>query len=259
MKTNLIHGDCLEYLPTILDGSVDACIADLPYGVLNKASEGGKWDCQVPLKPLWKELLRVVKPNGAIVLFSQGIFTAQLIMSQPRFFRYTLVWDKCRSSGFLNANRAPLRRHEDICVFYRRQPTYNPQKEDAGDRGKSHPRGNGVHKGTNRCYGKVGRPDDGGSKDKKFPSSILSFPRPHATGHHPTEKSVDLCRWLVRTYTNPGDTIMDCTMGSGTTGVAAALEDRRFIGIERDEKYFAVAQSRIGKAALTPRQGELPL
>lgn len=246
--TNIYLGDCLEVMKSIPDGSIDMVLTDLPYGVTNKASEAGKWDCQIPMEPMWEQFLRVSKNNAAIVLFSQGMFTAQLMMSQPKLWRYNLIWDKCRASGFLNSKRMPLRRHEDICVFYRSLPTYNVQLEDLNGREASHPQGRGNHKETNRCYGKVKRMQTCGVENKKFPGSILSFPRPHCTGNHPTEKSVDLCRWLIRTYTNPGETVLDATVGSGTTLVAAFLEARNGIGIETEKKYYDVAVSRIQKA-----------
>ena len=237
-------------MPTLPDGSVDMILTDLPYGVTNKASEAGKWDCQIPMEPMWEQFWRVLKPNGTCVLFAQGMFTAQLMMSQPKNWRYNLIWDKCRASGFLNSNRMPLRRHEDICVFYRSLPTYNVQLEDLNGREASHPQGRGNHKETNRCYGMVKRMQTCGVENKKFPGSILSFPRPHCTGNHPTEKSVDLCRWLIRAFTNPGETVLDATMGSGTTGVAAILEDRFFIGIEKERKYMDVAIERTKKAEM---------
>ena len=243
--TNIYLGDCLEVMKSIPDGSIDMVLTDLPYGVLNKGNEAAKWDSPIPMDPLWEQFLRVSKNNAAIVLFSQGMFTAKLMMSQPKLWRYNLIWDKCRASGFLNSKRMPLRRHEDICVFYRSLPTYNVQLEDLNGREASHPQGRGKHKETNRCYGNVQRLQSCGVEDKKFPGSILSFPRPHCTGNHPTEKSVDLCRWLIRTYTNPGETVLDATMGSGTTMVAAAMEGRNGIGIELEKKYFGIAVKRI--------------
>jgi len=257
----LWQGDCLEEMKRIPDGSVDMVLTDLPYGVTNKESEAGKWDLQIPLAPIWEHLLRVAKENAAIILFSQGMFTAQLMMSQPKLWRYNLIWDKCRTSGFLNANRMPLRCHEDIVVFYRLLPTYNPQLEDLNGREKNHDQGRGNHKETNRCYGSVARWQTVANPDKKHPRSILSFPRPHCTGNHPTEKSVDICRWLIRSYTNKGDTVLDATMGSGTTGVAAALEGRSFIGIEKETQYYQKAIERIRKVAIGdgPVQAELDL
>ena len=252
----LLLGDCLEILPTLVDGSVDACIADLPFGCLNRASEAGKWDCQIPLKPLWQELLRVVKPNGAIVLFSQGVFTAQIVMSMPRFFRYTLVWCKGnRVTGFLNANRMPLR-NEDICVFYRKQPTYNPQMEKRKEGDVIHSRGTALNKTKLGCYGEH-REIQANQISERFPKSVLTFAPPHKGFHHPTEKPVDLLRWLIRTYTNPGEVILDCTAGSGSTGVAALLERRKCILIEKEQKYHDVAQKRINEVMSNPRQEEL--
>lgn len=250
-------GDCLEILPTIPDGIISCIITDLPYGVTNAQSEAGKWDSQIPMQPLWNQFLRVAKHNAAIVLFAQGMFTAQLMMSQPKLWRYNLVWDKCRSSGFLNSPRMPLRRHEDICVFYRQLPTYNPQMVKCEPHERSHTRGNLLRQPTNRCYGDfVATPSI--ISDEKFPGSILAFSRPHATGNHPTEKPVDLCRWLIRTYTNPGETVLDATMGSGTTGVAAALEGRGFYGIEKEPKYFEIAKRRIEDASAAGVYVEAP-
>ena len=255
-EVRLYRGNCLDILPSISDRSIDLILTDLPYSVLAKDSEGGKWDNMIPLEPLWEQFLRVTKQNAAIVLFAQGLFTAQLIMSQPKLYKYSLVWDKCRISGFLNANKMPLRAHEDIVVFYRTLPTYNPQMVKCEPHKRNHSRGNLIKRQTNRCYGTfVDTPSI--ISDEKFPRSILSFPRPHCNVNHPTEKSVDLCRWLIRTYTDPGETVLDATMGSGTTGVAAALEDRNFVGIELDEGYHAIAKGRIEKAIASPRQGEL--
>lgn len=253
----LYNGDCFDILPTIGDGTIDAIITDLPYGVTNKASEAGKWDYPLDMDKLWEQFWRVLKPNGACVLFAQGMFTANLMVSQPTNWRYNLVWDKCRASGFLNSKRMPLRRHEDICVFYRSLPTYNVQLEDLNGREPTHKRGSGNHKETNRCYGSLKQTDTCWVENKKFPGSILSFPRPHCSGNHPTEKSVDLCRWLIRTYTNPCEVVLDVTMGSGTTLVAAKLEDRNGIGIEKEEKYFNVAKRRIEEQMSTTIQ--LPL
>lgn len=258
-EIQLYNCDCLNTLPSIPSGTVDAVITDLPYGVTNKSSEAGKWDCPLPMDELWEQFWRILKPNGICVLFSQGMFTASLMMSQPSFWRYNLIWDKCRATGFLNSNKMPLRRHEDICVFYRTLPTYNVQLEDLNGREATHKRGSGVHKATNRCYGSYKASGNSKSEGKKFPGSILHFPKPHCSGNHPTEKSVDLCRWLIRTYTNPGDTVLDATMGSGTTLVAAVLEGRCGIGIEKDERYFNIAKGRIETAQRQPIQEVLPL
>ena len=240
-------------MSNIPDGCIDCICTDLPYQVCNSKSEAGQWDNIIPLIPMWEQFLRVTKENAAIILFAQGMFTAKLMMSQPKYWRYNLVWDKCRATGFLNAGKMPLRRHEDILVFYRKQPTYNPQLVICDPSERTHSRGNLLSRTTNRVYGEY---KDVPTKDPehKYPGSILRFPRPHATGNHPTEKAVDLCRWLIRTFTNKGDTVLDATAGSGTTGVAAALEDRKFVGIEKSQDYFEVMQRRIDEAINTPRQ-----
>lgn len=150
MELNKIYNeDCLIGMKKIPDASVDCIICDLPYGVLNKQSEAGGWDSIIPLEPLWKEYLRITKPNAAIVLFCQGMFTAQLMMSQPKLWKYNLIWSKQRVTGFLNANKMPLRSHEDIAVFYRKQPIYNPQMVKCAPHQRNHDRGNGPHQRKN--------------------------------------------------------------------------------------------------------------
>lgn len=243
-RCRLYHGDCLEVLRGIEGGSVDLVLTDLPYGCANKDSDAGRWDSQIPLGPLWEQLLRVTKRNAAIVLFAQGMFTASLMKSQPKLWRFNLVWAKCRASGHLNANRMPMRSHEDICVFYRKQPTYNPQKRTCSDKERTHGRGS-LKERKNSVYGHF-REVEFVVNNLKYPTSILTFPKPAPTETcHPTQKPVDLLAYLIRTYSNPGETVLDATMGSGSTGVAAALEGRRFIGIERDEKYFGIATRRV--------------
>ena len=253
---NIYLGDCLEGMKLVDDGCVDAIICDLPYEVLHKDNENVLWDRLIPFEPLWEQFLRVTKENAAIILFCQGMFTAQLMMSQPKLWKYNLIWEKGRATGFLNANRMPMRSHEDIAVFYRKLPTYNPQFRD----GDSHPQGNGVHKKTNRCYGefhdernKVGKTYDydKGIKvvpptGKCFPASVLHFDKEHkGDTWHPTQKPVDLIRYLIRTFTNEGETVLDATIGSGTTAIAAIREHRHFIGFEKNKEYFDKAVRRI--------------
>lgn len=249
-KIDLIFGDCIEKMKDIPSGSVDMVLADLPYGVLNKGNDGAKWDNEIPLEPLWHELERVTKDNGAIVLFGSGMFTAKLMMSNQKHWRYNLIWNKKRVSGFLNSKRMPLRQHEDILVFYKKLPTYNPQMEYKPE-SRNHSKGYQTGKHTNRCYGNFGITGDFIS-DYKYPRSILTFDKPHPAVH-PTEKSVQLLEYLIKTYTNDGETVLDCTMGSGSTGVAAKNTGRAFIGIEADEKWFNVAKNRIenGKNCVT--------
>ena len=206
--------DCLEGMKLIPDGSVDAVICDPPYEVLHKNNKKVQWDRVIPFEPLWEHYLRITKRNAPIILFGQGMFTAQLMMSQPKIWKYNLIWEKGRATGFLNANRMPMRSHEDIVVFYRSQPIYNPQKR----KGDSHPRGNGIHKHTNQCYGKFKEQKQkvGATYDyahikvveptgECFPMSVLHFNKEHTSDTwHPTQKPVDLLRYLVRTYSNEG-------------------------------------------------------
>ena len=244
----LYHGDCLDILPTLPDNSIDMILTDLPYATLNKSSEGGKWDTMIPLGPMWEQFLRVTKRNAAIVLFAQGLFSAQLIMSQPKLYKYSLIWEKNNPTGHLNAYKMPMRCHEDILVFYRALPTYNPQMVKCEPHKRNHMRGNLEAPLANRCYGTY-RNVPTKISDEKFPRSVLRFQKPHRKeSFHPTEKPVDLCRWLVRTYTNSGGTVLDATMGSGTTGVACALEGRGFCGIEKEQRYFDIAKRRIDEA-----------
>lgn len=250
----LLNGDCLKIMPNIPDGSVDMVLCDLPYGVLNKGNKYATWDCQIPMEPLWDNWLRICKRNAAIVLFAQGMFTAQLMMSMQKLWRYNLIWKKgSRITGFLNANRMPCRNHEDIVVFYRKQPTYNPQFTYSN---KSHPCGFGEHKHTNRCYGTFKR-TQGEMTNRYYPLSVINVDKEHSKWHHPTQKPVALLSYLIRTYTNEGATVLDNCMGSGSTGVACAETGRKFIGIEKDADYFAIAQERVRNAYSTPRQMKL--
>lgn len=244
----LIQADCLQAMRTIKDGSVDLILCDLPYGTTQN-----KWDSVIDLPALWAEYERILKPNGAIVLTSQGIFTAKLILSNERLFKYKLVWEKSKSTNFLNAKKQPLRKHEDICVFYGKQPTYNPQMSS----GK--PYDKGIRK--DQLSGSYGDflPHHVKSEGARYPNDVIYFKtaesEPEKTVWHPTQKPVNLGRYLVRTYTNPGDLVLDNACGSGSFLVAAALEGRRFIGIERNEEvhlfkdkridYIEVARSRL--------------
>lgn len=241
----LMHGDCLDLMGSIPDNSVDMILCDLPYEV---TAQNG-WDKQLPLSKLWEQYNRITKDTSPIVLFSQGVFTAKLIFFNMSAFKYTLVWDKCLPSGFLNANKQPLRTHEDICVFYYKQCTYNPQKIK-GD--ACHSRGNGVgNVGSGTNYGTYNMVETIG--DDKFPGSILRYQKPHASvALHPTQKPVELLEYLIKTYTNEGDTVLDNCMGSGSTGVAAVNTNRNFIGIELDDEYFKSASDRIRLAQEHP-------
>lgn len=253
MQIDVIYNeDCLIGMQRIVDGSVDCIICDLPYGVLNKANPYAKWDCQLPLDKLWAQYLRIIKPNGAIILFGQGMFTAKLMMSQQKLWRYNLIWDKVRRSGFLNANRMPLRRHEDICVFYKSLPTYNPQMAKCEPNERNHSKGNILKHTKNRCYGNYFETPTIIS-DEKFPVSILTFPKKHKNGewYHPTEKPVALIEYLIRTYTNEGELVLDNCMGSGTTAIACMNTNRHFLGFEISKDYYDIAVQRI--SAITPK------
>ena len=275
----IYNEDCLVGMRSIPDRSIDAIICDLPYGVLNRQNKSAQWDNIIPIEPLWKQYKRVIKDNGAIVLFAQGMFTAQLMMSNPKLWRYNLIWDKInRSTGFLNANRCPLRIHEDIVVFYKSQPTYNPQftygpachkRGGAGNSYKQNKAGaiygkmtNGGKKekedmpsfedsemclsgARNRCYVNFAVTETK-ITNEKYPTSIIPMDKEHdGNYHHPTQKPVNLIRWLIRTYTNEGDLVLDNCIGSGTTAVACIKEKRHFIGYEITKEYFDIAQERI--------------
>lgn len=242
----IYNEDCLVGMLDIPDHSVDCVICDPPYGVLNKGNESAQWDKELPFDKMWEQYLRVVKENGAIVIFSQGMFTARVMLSQPKLWRYNLVWNKCAKTGFLNAKRMPLRQHEDLCVFYRKQPTYNPQMKDCPPDKRNHPKGSGSHSKVNRCYGSyVETPTI--VSDKKYPTSIVSIPREHVNGKHfhPTQKPVKLLEWLIRTYTNEGELVMDNCIGSGSTAVACINTGRNYIGFETDKGYYDIALKRI--------------
>lgn len=238
-KFELWHGDCIELMKDIPDGSVDMVLCDLPYGTTRN-----KWDSIIPLDSLWERYKRVIKENGAIVLFSAEPFTSLLITSNIQWFRYDLIWSKTQGSDFLNANRKPLRSHENICVFYKKQPTYNPQKTD----GKPYKAKSGETTSTN--FGKFNGNHYTENKDgKRCPLSVLRFSGEHNRGkQHPTQKPTDLLEWLIKTYTNDGETVLDNCMGSGSCGVACVNTNRRFIGIELDDGYFNIAKKRIEEA-----------
>lgn len=232
----IYNGDCLEFLPILADNSVDLVIADPPYHQTHN-----KWDVEIPLDPLWEVLKRIVKPNGAIILFGQGMFTAKVMMSNPKMWRYNIVWDKQMTTGFLNANRMPLRQHEDIMVFYQKLPVYNPQKT-LGE--PSHSRKVKDHK-RNSNYGdfSYSRWD---YDEYKYPTSIISMSKVHSSvAKHPTEKPIELMEYLIETYSNEGDVVLDFCMGCGSTGVAAKNLNRDFLGIEQEEEYFKIARNRL--------------
>jgi len=240
-RSTFYQGDCLVEMDKIADKSVDMILCDLPYGTTNC-----KWDIIIPFEKLWEQYYRITKPNAAIVLFSTQPFTTALISSNMKDFRYSLIWDKIRAAGFLNANRMPLKQHEDINVFYKMQPTYNPQKYIDKPYDKTKYNGNKLDKNVLGAYTSQSSKNEG----ERFPKSILTFSQNWRRQDqiHPTEKPVGLMEYLIKTYTNEGETILDNCMGSGTTGVAAKKTGRHFIGIEQDEKYYNLAVNRITNA-----------
>ena len=214
---------------------------DLPY-----QQTKNDWDCLIPFDPLWEQYTRIIKDNGAIVLFGSGMFTAKLMMSNPSMWRYNLIWDKVIAGGFLNANRMPLRRHEDICVFYKKLPTYNPQKT-IGKPNHSRGKPMGVGSKINNNYGDYGWVDNHEKLGNfKHPTSIITISKDHpSVMKHPTQKPVELLEWLIKTYTNENEVVLDSCMGYGSCGVACVNLNRKFIGIELNREYFNMAKERI--------------
>lgn len=236
---DLRQGDCLEIMKKIPDKSVDMILCDLPYGVTQNAN-----DTLLPFNDLWEQYNRIIKNNGVVALFGQGCFFVDLVNSNRKMFRYDLVWNKVLTSGFLNANRMPLRQHEQIAVFYKSKPTYNPQTYIGK---KNHSKGK-PKTNKNDNYGKydfIESKLDG----VKYPTSILKFSKPHPSkAKHRTEKPIELLEYLIKTYTNENDLVLDNCMGSGSCGVACVNTNRCFIGIELDENYFNIAKERINSA-----------
>ncbi len=242
---NVLEGDCLEIMKQLPDKSIDMVLCDLPYGTTQN-----KWDSVIPLGELWQQYRRIVKDDGAIVLTSQGMFTAELMVSNPKMFRYKWIWEKSKSTNFLNAKKQPLRKHEDVCVFYRRQPVYHPQMIDG------EPYDKGIRK--NQMSGSYGdfQPVHVHSDGKRYPTDIIYFKTAESEGKvfHPTQKPVELGRYFVRTYTNPGDIVLDNTSGSGSFLVAALLEGRNFIGIEKNENVALFKKGDINYITVTKQR-----
>lgn len=238
------QGDCLELMKEIPDKSIDMILCDLPYGTTKN-----KWDSVLPFDKMWEQYDRIIKENGCIALFADGMFMSDLMQSNKKLWRYNLVWDKELISGFLNANRMPLRSHEEICIFYKKLPTYNPQFTEGEP---LHGMGTkfSQEKNKNNNYGNFDSCNNPSAKrtgdTKKYPKSIVKFPRPASCVMiHPTQKPVELLEYLIKTYTNEGETVLDNCMGSGSTGVACINTNRNFIGYELDKKYFEIARKRL--------------
>jgi len=262
----VFKGDCLEVMKDIPEKSIHMILCDLPYGTTQN-----KWDSLIPLDKLWHEYERIIRENGVIALTSQGIFTAKLILSNEKLFKYKIVWIKSKPTNFLNSKIQPLRKHEDICIFYKKQPFYNPQME------KGEPYDKGFRKDQyTGSYGDFKPRHVKSENGERYPTDILMFEdetplldyvymkTAEAEGKvlHPTQKPVELGRYLIRTYTQPGDVVLDNACGSGSFLVSAVLEGRRFIGIEKNEgvllhkvhpiDYVDICNKRI-KSAVTER------
>ncbi|MEO9648840.1 MAG: site-specific DNA-methyltransferase [Roseobacter sp.] len=236
--------DCLERMKDVEDASVDLVLSDLPYGTTNC-----RWDSCINLERLWAEYLRIGR--GAFVLFAQTPFDKVLGMSQIELLRYEWIWEKTAATGHLNAKKMPMKAHENILVFYKKLPTYNPEKTTGHNRKSSVKR-----RDKSEIYGSQQFTELPYDSTERFPRSVQIFASDkQKLKLHPTQKPVDLCRFLIRTYTHPGDTVLDSCMGSGTTGAAALLEGRNFIGIENDPVIFEIAESRLRSLTPTPKAG----
>lgn len=245
----LYLGDCLEIMPSLHEGSVDLILADLPYGTTQN-----KWDSHIPLEPLWHEYWRVLKPNGAVVLTAQTPFDKILGSSCLKFLKYEWIWEKTLPTGHLNAKKAPMKAHENVLIFYRSLPTYNPQKTSGHTRKAAVKRNDGTP-----TYGAQNFNALPYSSTDRYPRSVITFASDkQKSALHPCQKPVALMQYLIRTYSNVGDTVLDNCMGCGTTGAAAMIENRKFIGIEKDRTYFKTATDRLaaGRAALAQGGGE---
>ena len=238
MTETLLQGDCLELLNKIDDCSIDLILCDLPYGTTNR----NKWDSVIPFDPLWKQYMRIIKDHGVIALFGDEPFASELRLSNKKYYRYDWIWVKSRATGFLNAKRMPLKNTETISIFYKHLPMYNPQMT----KGKPYvKRGSKSEPTTN--YGKFNRNWEIINNGTRYPLKTIRFNSPMRTVH-PTQKPVDLLKYLIRTYTDEGMTVLDNCMGSGSTGVAAKKLNRNFIGMELDKEYFEIAKQRINEA-----------
>ena len=235
-------GNCLELMKTIERNSIDAIITDPPYG-----TTACKWDSVIDFKLMWEQLNRIIKPNGAIVLFGSEPFSSALRMSNIKNYKYDWIWEKTQATGHLNAKKQPLRSSELISLFYKKQCTYNPQKTQGHK-----PMNTGVRRlsvqNKTEVYGKATKELPFGGNTDRYPRTNIVFKSDKQTNYkHPTQKPIALMEYLIKTYTNENETVLDFTMGSGSTGVAAKNLHRNFIGIEQDENYFNIAKDRINK------------
>jgi DNA modification methylase len=237
---NIVEGDCLELMKNIPDASIDLILCDLPYGVTAQ----NRWDQIIPLDLLWEQYKRIIKDNGVILLTATHPFAAQLITTNMDMFRYDVIWEKNRSTGFLNAKKMPLRVHESILVFYKKLPTYNPQKSTGHK-----PINTYTKKNDGSNYGQT-KVVSGGGSTERFPNSIIKFPGVNNDSServHPVQKPAELFEYLIKSFSNENDLVLDNCIGSGTTAIASLKLKRRFIGMEKDPKYCKIANERIAK------------
>ena len=239
-----IHGDCLEEMPKLADKSIDMILCDLPYG-----TTACKWDTVIPFEPLWTQYKRLIKDNGAIVLTASQPFTSALVMSNPKMFKYEWVWIKAKPSNFLMGKKQPMKYTENILIFYKKQPTYNPIMIKRDEKNKRNNKKCGYLK-----YEALGLNEDNkyadrlkaGMNDYIYPRNYLYFSQNTKVKYvHPTQKPVALLEYLIKTYTLEGETVLDNCAGSGSTAIACLNTNRNFIGIEKDDKYFEIAKKRI--------------
>ena len=235
----LLHGDCLSLLGSCRPASIDMILADLPYGQTQNA-----WDTPLPFDAMWREFDRVAKPSAAVVLFAAQPFAAQLVCSNLKNFRYDLIWQKNKPTGFLNAKKAPLRNHEHLLVFYRSPPTYNPQMTNG------HKPGNYARRTKHSTNYGAQTPTEYGGSTERYPLSVLPMSiinNDSPDKYHPTQKPVELLAWLVRSYTAPGAIVLDPTMGVGSTALACRQEGRHFVGVELNADYIEIAKRRLAQ------------
>lgn len=233
-------GNCLELMKELQDNSIDMILCDLPYGVTNC-----EWDNILDLKLLWSEYERIIKDNGAIVLFGIEPFSSKLRLSNIKYYKYDWIWEKTQATGHLNVNRQPLRAYENILVFYKKQPLYIPQKTTGHEPLHSYTKYVGTQNNS-QIYGKVNKQLSGGGSTERFPRNVIKFSSDKQKSKlHPTQKPIALLEYLIKTYTKENEKVLDNCMGSGSTGVACINTNRDFIGYEIDEKYFEIAQNRI--------------
>ena len=245
-KKEILLGDCLELMKDIPNGSIDMILCDLPYGTTNR----NKWDIIIPFDKLWKQYKRIIKDNGAILLFADEPFTSELICSNKKWFKQRITWDKDRGSGFLNAKRMLLKQTEDIVLFYNKQPIYNPQMVEAQP-DRIRPISDKSTESMN--YGKVKkvRVGDDYNPQLRYPTNLIKFSSVKGECNnlkrlHPTQKPVELFEYLIKTYTNEGDLVLDNCAGSGTTAIACLNTNRQFIVMEKEQKYYDIILKRVG-------------